>query len=456
MNDNLIMARRIAGAVDAAGGKTYFVGGYVRDLFLGRENKDIDLEVHGVGAETLAAILDTLGERMTLGASFGVMGLRHYDLDIAMPRSERATGRGHRDFAVCVDPFIGEEKAARRRDFTVNALMQNVLTGEILDFFGGLADLEKRRIRHVCDESFGEDPLRVLRAAQFAARFSFDVAEETIALAADMPLDALPGERVMGELEKALIKAPRPSVFFELLRRMDQLSVWFPELAALIGVPQPPEHHPEGDVWNHTMQVLDEAAKLRPEARQPLYFLLAALCHDFGKAVTTETINGRIHAYGHENAGLPLAQRFLGRLTNETRLRGYVLNMTELHMGPNKLVGQNAGDKAFMRLYDRALCAEDLLLLAKADHFGCRPPETDSAALAADYAPTEARLREMLALYRARMAAPCVTGRDLAEAGFAPGPLYGEALAYVRRLRLAGVPKEEQLRQTLGRFRAKS
>ena len=144
---NRAMARRVAAAVAEAGGRTYYVGGYVRDLLLGRENKDIDIEVHGVTVPALEAILDALGERTTMGASFGIMGLRHYDIDIAMPRSEKATGRGHKDFEVFVDPFIGEERAAMRRDFTMNALMQDVLTGEILDFFGGRADIAAGRIR---------------------------------------------------------------------------------------------------------------------------------------------------------------------------------------------------------------------------------------------------------------------------------------------------------------------
>ena len=253
MDKNLEMAKKIASEVERAGGRAYFVGGCVRDALLGRENKDIDIEVHRVPVETLEGILDALGERISMGASFGVLGLRHYDLDIAMPRAETATGFGHKDFAVSVDPFLGEEKAASRRDFTINALMRDVLTGEILDFFDGRGDLARGLIRHVNDRSFGEDPLRVFRGAQFAARFGFEVAPETRALCVTMRVDALAGERVMGELEKALLKAAAPSVFFEELRAMRQLHVWFPELEPLIDLPQPPQHHPEGDVWTHTM-----------------------------------------------------------------------------------------------------------------------------------------------------------------------------------------------------------
>ena len=450
---NILMARRIAAEVHRAGGHTYYVGGFVRDLILGLENKDIDIEVHGIPVAALEAILDGLGERLTMGASFGVMGLRHYELDIAMPRSEVATGRGHKDFAVFVDPFLGAEKAARRRDFTMNALMQDVLTGEVLDFFGGREDMARRRIRHVDDQTFAEDPLRVFRAAQFAARFGFTVAEETTALSAGMDVAALAGERVMGELEKALLKAQKPSVFFEELRKMNQLGCWFPELEALSGIPQSPVHHPEGDVWNHTMQVLDEAAALRSSASEPLWFMLAALCHDFGKASATEEKNGALHAYGHEVSGLPLAERFLGRITSEVKLTKYVLNMTELHMQPNKKAREASRMKSFMAMFDRSVCPEDLLLLAKADHMGRLGPGMRREATAEEYAEMGGRLREMLTLYKERMNQPYVMGRDLIEAGVKPSPLFADALAYAHKLRLAGIPKEEQLLQTLGYLR---
>lgn len=446
---NMGMARRVAEAAAREGGRVYYVGGYVRDRLLGHDNKDIDIEVHGISVLTLENILDRLGERLTMGASFGVMGLRHYELDIAMPRSEAATGRGHKDFAVFVDPYLGEEKAARRRDFTMNALMQDVLSGEVLDFFGGREDMRRGRLRHVDDRSFAEDPLRALRAAQFAARFGFTVAEETAKLAAGMDLSALPGERVLGELEKALLKAERPSIFFEELRKMRQLGVWFPEAEALIRLRQNPAHHPEGDVWTHTMQVLDETAKQRPSAKEPLWFMLSALCHDMGKAVTTEEAGGVIHAYAHEKEGLSVVRDFLGRLTREAKLTQYVLNMTELHMKPNMLAGCGAQVKSYMKLYDRSVCPEDLLLLAKADDLGRVGPWDDRDALLAAYAETESRLHEMLALYEERMSRPYLMGRDLVEAGLTPGPSFSEELAYAHKLRLAGIPKEEQLKHAL-------
>ena len=281
MNDTET-AVRIAELVREEGGRAFFVGGYVRDRLLGRENKDIDIEVHGITPEALTRLLGTLGEVTAFGKSFGVFGLRHCGLDIAMPRSERAVGPGHQDFDCTLDPFIGTRQAALRRDFTVNALMEDILTGEVLDHFGGLRDLEEGVIRHIDDERFAEDPLRVLRGAQFAARFGFAVAPETVAVCRRMDLNALSSERIFGELEKALLKAEHPSVFFGVLREMNQLDCWFPEIRDLIGVPQPKKYHPEGDVWNHTMQVLDQAAMMRGMAENPLGFLLSALCHDLG------------------------------------------------------------------------------------------------------------------------------------------------------------------------------
>ena len=438
---NKQMARQIAEKVAAVGGRTYFVGGYVRDQMLNRENKDIDIEIHGIAPQTLMGILDELGERTVMGASFGIFGLKHYDLDISMPCRASEHSRGKQDFCDFADPFVGTEAAARRRDLTMNALMQDVVTGEILDYFGGMEDLRKGVLRHVDANSFREDPLRVFRVAQFAARLEYSVAEETVALCRTMDVTKLARERVFGELEKALLQSPRPSVFFQNLRQMGQLSLWFGEAEALIGVEQDPVHHPEGDVWNHTMAVLDAAARYRDQAQNPLGLMLAALCHDFGKVSTTQIENGRIRALGHEEAGMPLAEAWLSRLTNEVRLHRYVENMVLLHMRPNMLAAQRAKAKAMCTLFDRSVCPEDLLLLAKADYFGKKG--------ACDYEETEQFLRDAVTMFRERMAQPYVKGADLVEAGFQPGTAFKEALAYAHKMRLAGVRKEDALKQTV-------
>ena len=436
------MARQIARQVARQGGRSYYVGGFVRDGLRGLSNKDVDMEIHGISPDALKEILDSLGQRITIGESFGIFGLKGYSLDIAMPRKETARGMGHRDFDIFVDPFIGTKAAARRRDFTCNALMQDVLTGEILDHFGGQEDLQADILRHVCDESFPEDPLRVLRCAQFAARFGFSVAPETVELCRRMELQHLPRERVEEELKKALLKADRPSVFFAVLRQMDQLDHWFPELKALIGVSQNPVYHAEGDVWNHTMMVLDEAAKLRHRVEQPYRFMMAALVHDFGKATCTESVNGVLHAYDHEKQGLPLVEAFLRRLTAESRLIQYALNMTLLHMKPNTAAAANSALKVTARIFDQSVDPEGLLCLALADDRG-RISTRPSGG-------TEEFLRQRLEAYQALMARPHVTGRDLMESGLSPGNDFSEILAYAHKLRLAGVEKDSALKQTLG------
>ena len=319
------MAVEIAKLVKQAGGETYYVGGCVRDFLLGKQSKDVDIEVHGIEAEKLECILDSLGKRIEIGKSFGVYNLKGCFLDIALPRSERAVGDGHRDFVIGVDPFIGSYNAAKRRDFTINAIMQNVLTGEIIDHFNGRQDIEKKVIRHVCDATFGEDPLRVFRAAQFASRFNFTLAEETKNICKTMKVSTLSYERVFEELSKALLKSEKPSIFFEILREIDKLSDFFPELENLIGVEQNKKYHSEGDVWVHTMMVLDECVKRRESVSNKLAFMLSALVHDYGKAVTTEVVNGEIHAYEHEVKGLPIVETFLKRICNEKKLIKYVL-----------------------------------------------------------------------------------------------------------------------------------
>lgn len=427
--------------VSQKGGRAFYVGGFVRDKILGIENKDMDIEVHGIEPEVLREILSEVGEPMSYGSSFGVYSLKGYDIDIAMPRKEHATGKGHRDFEVFVDPFIGTAEAARRRDFTMNAVMEDVLTGELVDPFGGKQDLEKGIIRHIDSDTFVEDPLRVLRGAQFASRFGFNIADDTSDLFRSMDLSALSMERVEDELKKALLKGKEPSVFFEVLRSADGLDVWFPEVKALIGIEQDPKFHPEGDVWTHTMEVLDRAARYRYKTKNPYAFMLLALTHDFGKAVTTEVVNGRIHAYDHETEGLPAIETFLRRITNESEVISYVLNMVPLHMKPNVVAASKSAVKVTNRMFDRAAAPEDLIYFAMSD----KPVMSGDNPFTGD----PEFLFERYELYGEIMSRPYVTGNDLIEKGLEPGEYFSDVLAYAHKLRLAGTEKESALKQTL-------
>ena len=435
------VAERIAEYVQEAGGRTFYVGGFVRDRLLGIENKDVDIEVHGTEPAALLEILKKVGEPLAYGKSFGVYALKGEDIDIAMPRRERATGTGHRDFEVDVDPFIGTREAARRRDFTVNALMEDVLTGEIVDHFGGRRDLDEGVIRHIDPATFIEDPLRVLRGAQFAARFNFTIAQDTVELCRGIDLSTLSRERVEEELKKALLKADKASIFFESLRAMDQLDVWFPELKQTIGLEQDPVFHPEGDVWTHTMEVIDRAAAFRDRVSEPYRFMLLALTHDLGKIITTAEKNGRIHAYEHEIKGMPLVETFIGRLTNENEIKDYVFNMVPLHMRPNVAAYSKPVMKSTNKMFDAAIAPEDLIWFAEAD----KPVVSGTDAFSGD----REFLLERLKTYEETMAKPYVMGRDLIEAGLEPGEDFSEILAYAHKLRLAGIEKESALKQAL-------
>lgn len=223
MNKDILLASK----VKEKGGRAFYVGGYVRDLLLNIPNKDIDIEVHGIAEKDLVAILNEIGEVDYYGRSFGIYALRHEDIEVALPRSEKVLGTGHRDFEISVNPDMGYKNAALRRDFTINALMMDVLSHEILDYFNGTDDLSKGIIRHVNDVSFVEDPLRVYRAAQFASRFGFKIDERTVELCKGIDTFALSRERIEEELKKALLKAERAEIFFECLKEMNQKDVWF-------------------------------------------------------------------------------------------------------------------------------------------------------------------------------------------------------------------------------------
>lgn len=218
---------KIANKVKENGGKTYYVGGYVRDLLLGKENKDIDIEVHGIEPNKLLEILSEFGKPLSYGKSFGIYSLEGTNIDIAMPRIERNIGSGHKDFEVYVDPYIDIKKAIERRDFTINAIYKDVLTSEIIDPFNGIKDLENKTIRHINETSFVEDPLRVLRACQFASRFNFEISPHTIELCSSIDITSLSKQRVEEELKKALLQSDNPSIFFIYLNKMNQLDYYF-------------------------------------------------------------------------------------------------------------------------------------------------------------------------------------------------------------------------------------
>lgn len=345
----------------------------MRDALLKIPAKDIDMEVYGLRIDQVEAALRPHFRLDTVGRSFGVLILKGHDIDLALPRRESKTGRKHTDFKIEGDPTMSPQEAASRRDFTVNAISCDPLTGEILDPFGGAADLAAHRLCHV-SAAFSEDPLRVLRGMQFVARFQLTADPATIELCRQLSPTDLPAERLWEEWKKLLLKGLTPSAGLQFLQDCGWLQ-YFPELAALVGCKQEPKWHPEGDVWVHTLHCLDAFAAHRSgDDWEDLVVGLAVLCHDFGKPATSYTDEtGRIRSPRHDVEGVPVARRFLERLTRQKKIFEEVLPLVEQHMRPLALYRDGAGDSAVRRLAARVKRVDRLVRVAHADKNG-RPP----------------------------------------------------------------------------------
>ncbi len=454
---------RLLADLRAAGGRPLVVGGAVRDSLLDLPVEDFDVEVFGLPAERLEALLAAHGRVDAVGQAFrvyklsGVEGLEGA-LDVALPRRDSKVGAGHRGIAVEGDPFLPVEEAARRRDFTVNAMLLDPATGELLDPWGGRRDLDARVLRAVDAGTFGEDALRALRAVQLAARYELVVEPATAALCASMPLGELPAERVFGEIEKLLLKARRPSVGLALLKSWGMLDALAPELLPLGATPQDPAWHPEGDVWVHTLQVVDEARALLDDlaADRPrqLAVMLGALCHDLGKPPTTRFEDGRIRSRGHEEAGLAPTITLLDRWNVHTLLgydvRAQALALVAHHLKPGQLYDERerVSDGAIRRLARR--CEPDLLYrVAKADCLGRRPGAFEPVAMEW----FRERVRELDVA--TRPPEPLLRGRDVLALGVAPGPEVGRVLQAVYERQLDGAVRtleeaREEARRMIG------
>lgn len=433
---------KLAEIIKSNGGRAMLVGGCVRDELMGVEPKDFDVEVYGIEPTNLKEILKEFGRVDAVGESFTVYKLGN-DLDVSLPRRERKVSRGHKGFIVEGDPNMSFAEAAKRRDFTINAIMKDALTDEIVDCYGGQEDLKIKMIRHIADETFVEDSLRVLRAAQFAARFQFEIDEKTVELCRSIDLTDLPKERIWGELEKLLLKSEKPSVglkYFYELNIADQL---FPELTALVGVPQEYEWHPEGDVDVHTLLVVDEARRLindLPYSKQ-VTVMLGGLCHDFGKPSTTEFFDGRIRSHGHDEAGVEPTISFLDKLGIYT-LDGYdvreqIIQLVRYHLTPGMFYKNEPGAGAFRRLA-RKVEPDLLYRVAKADALGRNPqwiPKDKWFKAEAQEWFIE-RVREL----NVETKAPeqILLGRHLIELGMNPSKQFGDILKSVYELQLDG------------------
>lgn len=403
------------------------VGGCVRDALMGLASKDVDLEVYGIAdPDVLALALAAAGKVTEAGKSFGVFKVRSggTEVDVSLPRRENKTGAGHRGFAVIPGGGLGFAEASARRDFTINALMADPVTGEVIDCHGGLSDLNAGVLRHT-SEAFAEDPLRVLRGVQFAARFGFTMAAETVyeCLLLRPAYGELPAERVWTEWEKVGTRGVRVSAALLVLRGTGWDGL-YPQLAGMRGIPQDPEWHPEGDVWVHAGLAADQAARLAEEAgltgTDRLVIVFAALLHDLGKVTHTQHEDGRITSHRHAEAGVAPARAFLSSIGCPQGVTERIVPLIAEHMncqgGPKK----SAVRRLARRLVPATLA--ELALVVGADRKGRGDPDAPN--------PAEAWLEigRDLTVHE-RPAKGLLTGDHLIAAGMKPGPAFKPLLA---------------------------
>lgn len=423
----------IAAQAAALGGRAYYVGGCVRDSILGIQSKDTDVEIFGLSPEQIEKVLSKKFHFEAVGKSFGVWILKGLDIDVSMPRKERKNGLGHKSFEIIGDPNLSPKEACSRRDFTINAMLCDILSGEIIDPFDGQKDLAKKLIRHTSDK-FAEDPLRVLRAMQFAARFDFDVAEKTVELCSNIPMENLPKERVFQEFKKLILKGKKISKGLAFLRDCNWVK-YFPELSAMVGCPQDPIWHPEGDVYTHTMLCMDSFAQDRiGDEKEDTIVGLAVLCHDMGKPLCTKKDStGRIRSLGHDILGGPVAEKFLRRISDEKVLLDDVKVLVERHMAILDLWRSKAGDSAIRRLANKVGRIDRLVRIDKADREGRAVKEVESSPQGEWILSRAEELK-----IKDSAPKPLLMGRHLIERKLTPSPKFAEILNAAYEAQLDG------------------
>ena len=347
-------------------GRMYEVGGVVRDRLLlhAKPTKDCDYLVTGIPYDDLTKILRKFGRVDLVGRSFGVIKFtqtiddQQHIFDITLPRKEHSTGVGHKDFAVSFDPSLPVEEDLKRRDFTINAIARVIDSGELVDPLGGVKDLENRTLKMVSENSFEEDPLRMLRAVQLSARFNLKIEDKTLKSLKEHHalISSISAERIAEELNKLLIHAKKPSEGFRLMQTSGLLKYVLPQLQECVDVDQPGGYH-RWDVFEHTIRTIDEC-------RQNLRLRLAALFHDIRKPQHKEIKDDGCTFYGHEIGGAKAAKRWLRDYRYPIDLTGEVVTLVERHMFTTDVM-----DKGVRRLI-RKVGLElifDLLDLRRAD-----------------------------------------------------------------------------------------
>lgn len=444
------LVKKIVDRLDASRARALLVGGAVRDALLGNQPKDIDIEVHGIGLEQLEQILKEFGHVRLVGKVFGVLRIDGLDVDWSIPRTD-SSGRKPK---VLFDPHMPLEQALRRRDLTINAMAIDMVIKKLEDPFGGLDDLQKRVLRVPDKDLFIEDPLRYFRVMQFIGRLQMVPDVELYALGKTMKLSEISKERIVEEFYKLCVKGTKPSLGIQWLQDTGRLKTVLPEIHATFGVEQDPEWHPEGDVYEHSKQAMDAAALQNYETDEArLIMVLAALCHDVGKVVATQNIDGRIRSLGHDVKGVPLAAQFLDRITMTAKVKETVLKLVRYHMVPIAFIKNNASAAAYKRLATKLAPEtniQQLATLAYCDKSGRNPDRQ---------APFVVCPEELIDIFLKRAEGygvaknpepPLLTGKDIADL-IEPGPKMGKLLDKAYEIQIEqGIADKVELKKRLG------
>lgn len=414
------------------------VGGCVRDHFLNLPIKDYDIELFKIDSlDIVEKSLQKFGNVKQVGKSFGVLILSvdGYDFDFALARTEKKVSDGHRGFEVTISSDMDFETASLRRDFTINSIGYDYFEKKFLDPNKGMEDLKNGVLKHIDEETFIEDPLRVYRAVQFCSRFNLSLDNSTFDLCKKMVkedlLSQLPKERIFEEFKKLFLKSSKPSKGMSLLKDLGVLK-YFPELKALVGCIQDKQYHPEGDVWVHTLMCLDEMAKNKTgDEYRDLYLFYALLCHDLGKPFCTEIVENRVTSHKHESLGVEPTISFLSRLTDEKRFIEKIIPLVKNHLAPFQLFKADSSLKAVKRLSLKCNI-EDLCIVCISDCKGRTIPDKDKCDKAITWLLEKAK--EMNISNEALK--PLVQGRDLIALGFKPGKDFKTILEFALNLQI--------------------
>ncbi len=428
------------------GGSALLVGGAVRDLFLRRPIKDIDIEVHNITSDGLEKILRVYGPVDYVGKAYGVFRVHPLTIDWSLPRADKPGRKPD----VLIDPAMSMPEAFRRRDLTINAMGINLITYELVDPFGGLADL-KNKILHATDEKlFSEDPLRFYRVMQFIGRFEMTPDAQLDSICQKIDITGVSVERIEQEFEKLLLQSGRPALGIRWLAHIGRVRDVLPELAEVANTPQDPVWHPEGNVFEHTMQTIDAAARIAcADQTKKLILLYAALCHDVGKVLTTQEVGQRIKSTGHAELGVPLVKKLLARITKKKDIIDAVVVLTKYHMAPGQFIEGDAKPSAYKRLAAKLAPHATLQMLADlalADKLARNPrggkPRTGNVHKVTQFL-KKAHDLEVLE----QKETPVLLGRDLLDIVPA-GPALGKLVARAYEIQLEeGIRDKQVLRE---------